>query len=114
MTTVTSIDLRAAYFCAAEFVRHNPTRATPRIRNHLAHLDELMRMSSPRQENSETRCGEPQSKQALIGADEVAELLGCHVRTVQRRGEELGGRRIGSDGPWVFDRAMVIERRDAA
>jgi excisionase family DNA binding protein len=47
----------------------------------------------------------------IIGIEQVAELLGVSVRTVQRHiddaGGEFPGRKIGSK--WVFDKQQIIE-----
>ena len=46
-----------------------------------------------------------ESSSASIGSDEVAELLGVTPRTVQRRAESLGGKRIS--GAWVFEKSDI-------
>ncbi len=46
-----------------------------------------------------------------IGSRLTAEILGWDIRTVQRRGADLDGRKVG--GRWIFPEPMIQELREA-
>jgi hypothetical protein len=59
-----------------------------------------------------SQSGQPQTddpsewiEENMIGAGEVAELLGCDRKSVQRNAEALGGRMIA--GRYVFDKTLL-------
>jgi hypothetical protein len=49
----------------------------------------------------------------LIGSAAAAAILGITQRRVQQIADDLGGRKVNGDGPYVFSRAAVIAHRDA-
>jgi hypothetical protein len=49
----------------------------------------------------------------LIGSVAAAAILGITQRRVQQIADDLDGRKVNGDGPYVFSRAAVIAYRDA-
>jgi excisionase family DNA binding protein len=73
------------------------------LRRHYGELDQQFRLSQSRHESD---CGGGQSEpKNWITAKEVALMLGCSKRTVQRNAADLDGSMIG--GRLLFDRRTV-------
>lgn len=99
--------LRAAYYCAAEVIRLRRLGGKPVpdwLRRHYSHLDAEVRVSHTRQESEGART---HSESTLIGTGEAADMLGWHIRKVQRLATDLGGHRVA--GRLVFSSIEVHE-----
>ncbi|RFZ48240.1 hypothetical protein MSS2_04756 [Mycobacterium marinum] len=103
--TLSQQDLRAAYYCAAEVIRHRRRTGQPLpdwLRRHYAALDAAVLMSRSRHESESVPA---QLGQEQITAQEVADMLGCSKRQTLRLAADLDGRIVG--GRWLFPRSAV-------
>ncbi|GJO31551.1 hypothetical protein NJB1507_40840 [Mycobacterium marinum] len=103
--TLSQQDLRAAYYCAAEVIRHRRRTGQPLpdwLRQYFAALDAAVRMSRSRHESESVPA---QLGQEQITAQEVADMLGCSKRQALRLAADLDGRLVG--GRWLFPRSAV-------
>ena len=100
--TLAESDLRRLLFAVVEL--HNRRPGPPRW------TADLIRLLRNELELSRTRQPEDTDLQDSthdIGTREVAEMLGWHIRRVQRNYKQLGGVRVGNS--FVFHRATVLE-----
>ncbi|GJO29992.1 hypothetical protein NJB1507_37700 [Mycobacterium marinum] len=97
--------LRAAYYCAAEVMRHRSRTGQPLpawLRQHFAALDAAVRMS---RSGHGFHGGAAQLVQDEVTAQEAADMLGCSKRQALRLAADLDGRLVG--GRWLFPRSAV-------
>ena len=48
----------------------------------------------------------------IVTAEKLAEMCGCTVATINRKANEIGGRKIGRG--WVFSEEMVVNWLNAS
>jgi hypothetical protein len=102
-----AIELRAAYYCAADVIRTRQRAGQPIpqwLRQHFAHLDSLISSASQLGRESDAG-GEQLDPDKLITAKEAADMLGCSKRQVQRLASDLDGQIVG--GRWLFRQSSV-------
>ncbi|BCQ09667.1 hypothetical protein JMUB5695_03117 [Mycobacterium heckeshornense] len=103
------IDLRAAYYCVAEVLRHRRLSGAPIpawLREHFDRLDTAIRCTSS--SGHEPGCGGEQSEQgSWLTATQAAQALGVSARHVRRLAADLDGQLVG--GRWLFPADAVSE-----
>jgi hypothetical protein len=103
-----TVDLEAAYHCAAEVIRRRCRTGEPipeRLRRHYNQLDLEMRLSVSGHGSSwDTRQLEHDTS---ITARQAADILGCSKRQAQRLAPDLDGQIV--DGRWLFKLKNVME-----
>lgn len=102
-----NVQLRAAYYCAAEVVRARTLSGQPIpswLRRHYTDLDSTIRTLSESGHESDG-AAEQLASEELITAREAAAMLGRSKRQVQRLAADLDGRLVG--GRWLFNPAVV-------
>jgi hypothetical protein len=98
---------QVAYNCIAMVLRGFTKAPAPWAVQHLyEQLDsEVRAMSRP---GHESGCGETESEpEQLLSSRQVAQMLGCTKRHVNREAEALGG--VNIDGVNVFRQTAIIE-----
>ena len=107
-------DVRAAYYCVAEVVRHRQRTGEPIpdwLRRHFDRLDAEIRLSEIRVsesgQDSDSDTGQFDQNE-LITAREVSQMLGCSKRQAQRLASDLDGCQFVG-GRWLFRRSSVAE-----
>jgi hypothetical protein len=101
--------LRLALWCADQELRARRDGKPPGVQ---AWNSELVRalahaVSSPRQETGNQLPDSNHDETAWIGSRLAAQMLGCDIRTVQRRAGDLDGRKVA--GKLVFRESFVRE-----
>ncbi|WP_157139202.1 hypothetical protein [Mycobacterium xenopi] len=99
--------LRAAYYCAAEALRHRRLTGAPIpawLRTHFDRLATAIQRAS--ESRHESGCGEQQSEpDGWLTARQAAPLLGLSKRQTQRLAADLDGQLV--DGRWLFPASTV-------
>lgn len=101
-------DVRPAYYCAAEVMRHRQRAGQPIphwLSRHFDQLDAKIRASESGHESD--RAAGQLDDEKLITAREAANIVGRSKRQVQRLAADLDGQIVG--GRWLFQLNTVTE-----